>query len=193
MKKYIGFVIEEANFQSRTIIIPIDDLSDYRRQQIEIAKLTADEYNVAIFGNDDNLVHITHLFYNDIVWTYKYDVNGHKIGGIGKTISDIKPWYKLMMDMQHYGDWGFKDVDEDLNPVDILMHVDDIKFADTSICNLMGGFDHVANYNTIQKLTEWKGKPIEMECVFFVLDRHKDSGKDGDAFKLKYYDIESRI
>jgi len=193
MQKYIGFVIEDANFQSRTIIIPISDLSEYRRQQIEIAKRTANEYNVAILGHDDNLVHITHLFYNDIVWTYNYDENGRKIGGIGKTISDIKPWYLLMMDMQQYGDCGFKDVDEDLNPVDILIHDDDIKFADTSICNLTDGFDHVANYNTIQKMTEWEGKPIEMECVFLVLDRFKDCGKDGDAFKLKYYEIESMI
>lgn len=121
--KYILYVGQEANFQSRSMLIPAKLFIEARPEWYEILKKHTIK-NVK-FGEIqiDNLLVVNYIFDNGI-------------GVLEKT-----EYSEICQMLTHYAD-GLDD--------DCYLNMIDKKWYDLAQCNLCGGFNHSKNYQTIK-------------------------------------------
>jgi hypothetical protein len=144
---YILFVGQEANFQSRSILIPAQDFIEVRREDYELLKKSSiKNYTFNIKGKSfviDNL----------LIQNYNFEGNiGHQ---------EQKEYTDICNKLTHYADG----LDED--------HYFDLKdktWYDASICGICRGFNDIENYSIWKNATKYEDKEINIIDSFLCLE-----------------------
>lgn len=166
-KEYILIVAQEANFQSRSILIPKDAFlqNEKRRKEYEILKQCASD--ISLTYGTKNTKNIPGLLINNIVWESTAQgkeekrVGRHEENPYGLIVSDI------MFLANHLYDPDF-------------ICPEDTNWLCGSIANFCTGFNHVKNYLMILRdgviITDFNKhqslniKPEEIVDSFLVLE-----------------------
>ncbi len=152
--KYILFCAQEANFQTRSMLIPYDLISQCEERMRDLQCLRDNaKKNVPVTRKGEEYL-IDQLLIENIVWK----------GGFGKI--EESAWSDILSQLKQYADgscceeWFSERYDEIWYPQTIL-HV------------ASKGFDHVVNYCNFRKKEHYRGKPIEIVEGFLVLQEDK--------------------
>jgi hypothetical protein len=145
--RYVLWCAQESNFQTRTLLLPIDMLDSKRKQQLEDMKQFRDKNNVIII---------------DHTWTFEYDEQGKKLGGCGTVSDKDKDLSRLCSDFMYYADRQ--------SYHDGYLESEDLEWLPFSFNQVCGGFNHVKNYQQLLTMTEWKGKPVNIVDSYLVLE-----------------------
>lgn len=146
--KFILWCNQEANFQTRTLLIPFDLLPEERRQQLDKIK----EHKIK--GVPYNVVLVDHT------WTYDYDENGKRCGGCGTVSEKDKDLSHLVNIFSYYAEWSRSGI----------LDEQDEDWSNASFIDLCGGFNHVENFKQLCQMKEWEGKPVEIVDSILVLE-----------------------
>jgi hypothetical protein len=172
--KYILWCQQQSNFQTRTLLIPVDMLGSERKQQLDKIKQFRDKNNVIVI---------------DTTWTYEYDEQGKRVGGCGTVSEKDKEISRLCSDFEYYADRQSYD--------DGYLRKEDLEWLPFSFNQLCGGFNHVKNYQQLLTLKEWEGKPVNIVDSYLILG--SDDGvlsvspwDTPDAMMLDIYGYNSR-
>jgi hypothetical protein len=149
--KYVLYCAQEANFQTRSMLIPYDlIMASKRKEDLEILRKHASSKTFTI---DDEEYVVDNLVIQDYTWD-------------GRSGSQVPHEYtKIVNDLTRYAD-GLEEE---------CLREQDIKWYDSSITNLTGGFNNVKNYCRLRQLNSYKDKQIEIVEGFLVLET--DNGK----------------
>lgn len=162
MTKYILFCGQEGNFQTRSMLIPVDLLPPHRLLDFEVLRKHAEPMvvNSTVFTNTltnekagvEGSVTIEQVLFQNIIW--KGDIGHHE-----ETLYD-----GICSDLISFADWGDEMCDDK-----------DREWLSSSIYNVCSsGFNHITNYLSMRHATSYKGTPIEVVEGFLVLV--KDDG-----------------
>lgn len=154
MTKYILYCAQEANFQTRSMLIPLDLIMKCEERVRDLQILRNYIIRNAIFEHQGQEYVVDQLLINDIIW----DGN--------RGTYQPSPVSNIIADFTRYADG----MDEDC-----LCQLYDQEWANNIICNVVTGFNHVLNYCNFRNKTEYQGKPIEIVEGFLVLE--SDDGK----------------
>ena len=151
VKKYILFCAQEANFQSRTMLIPYDeyllcpdlmkDLDILRNESTNKIFIIDGEYYFV-----DNLLITNYVSENDSKTIYTAENSNHqKIVNKLTTYADgmDEGWYNRLSDKVWY---------------------------DNAICNICGDFNHIKNYCKLRHLKKYQTRDIEIVEGFLALE-----------------------
>lgn len=173
---YYGFVIQEGNFQSRTVLIPINKTGGMKQdwlQNMELLKEQADAKNILLNDRKGEQHLIPYFFIEDVQWSNPKMT----LPNDGSCVE--KPWSKFMSDVRYLADWG-PDGHGDEKP-----EKEKEEWEKYVICDLFSGFDHVKSCADMLLLKRWKCLPhhlqpnianLIVDCVFLVLTRDNYPG-----------------
>lgn len=142
MTNYILFCSQDANFQTRTMLIPYDKYLQCQQLIKDLDILRNNSTNKTFLINDNPKTvekFLTREIFSD-------------------NESDYKDYYSIIDKLTHYADG----VDE--------CHYDDEIWYDTAICNLCRGYNHLINYFGLLESKEYKAKPIRIIESFLVIE-----------------------
>jgi len=145
--KYILWCAQESNFQTRTLLLPVDMLDCNRRLQLEQLRSYRDNNNVIVI---------------DHTWTYECDSDGNKHRSRGTISEKHKDVYRLCSDFMYYADRQSYD--------DGYLCKSDLEWLPFSFNQLCGGFNHVKNYQQLLTMTSWEDKPVTIVDSFLILN-----------------------
>jgi predicted SprT family Zn-dependent metalloprotease len=148
-KKYILYCGQEANFQTRSMLIPYDLIMkcEQRSNDIKILRENA-EHNIQ-FEHKGTTYVVVQLIIQYITFN----------NGIGT--HDQMPFTRITNELTHYADWGSEQ----------LLHLYDKEWLDATIYNVSSkGFNHIVNYCKTRNKKTYKGKSIEIVEGFLVLE-----------------------
>lgn len=139
--EYILFIFQEANFQSRSILVPKELFLKVREDDYNMLKKHSIK-NVAIKGDTiDNL----------LIQDYWRDGNCcHQ---------RMQPFTRICGELAGYAD----------RMEDRYYDLSDCEWVDNSITNICGGFNHVKNYVSARHIEEIEGKRVNIVEGFLVL------------------------
>ena len=151
MTKYLLFCFQEANFQTRSMLVPYDSIMrcPERVRDLEVLR----KYATRDVPMGDWIV--DQLLVNHI--TFRGDCG----------TADPSPYLKIVSELMYYADGMFED-DCYLQPYDQVW-AKDIKIDVAS-----KGFNHVANYCRFRKRTSYRKKEIEIVEGFLVLEQRHE-------------------
>lgn len=155
--KYILYCAQEANFQTRSMLIPYELLPENRLADLSILKKHSKPHTFTFDGKD---YHVDNLLIQNIIW--ERDGNGNRSHGY----QEITEYLKIINEFTRYADGMDEDCYLDLN---------DKNWCDSAILNLCGGFNNIKNYCQLRSMTSYEDKPIEIIDGFLVLET--DDGK----------------
>ncbi len=147
---YILFVSQDANFQSRTMLIPIieflkvrdDDYKILKSSSIKNKKFTLNKKEYIV----DNLLIIDYI----------------NVEGCDNIFTQTNKEYNLVCnELRSYAD-GMDN--------ECYFYMKDKIWYDLSITNLCGGFNHIYNYKTCKEIKKYKNKEINIVDSFLVLE-----------------------
>jgi hypothetical protein len=139
--EYILFVIQDANFYSRCILVPKDKFLETRNEEYNIL-LEHSHKNVEIEG-----VSIKNLLIEE--FTRKGNVGTLK----------VENWSSFIDNLRNYSEWGLE-----------FCSLKDENWVKDSLTNLKSGFNHVKTYQNNVNLKKYKKKPINIVDSFLVLE-----------------------
>ncbi len=147
---YILFVSQDANFQSRTMLIPI----------VEFLKVRSDDYKIlkssSIKNKNFTLNKKEYIVDNLLIINY---VN---IEGSENIFTQTDTNYNLVCnELRSYAD-GMDN--------ECYYYMKDKPWYDLAITNLCGGFNHIYNYKKCKEITKHKNKEINIVDSFLVLE-----------------------
>ena len=146
-KKYILFYSQEANFQTRSILVPYDLIMKCEQRVKDLDILRDNALRDVSFDNGKYIV--DQLLIQNITWN----------GNIGRP--DDNPFVDIVSEIMSYVD---REIDE-------FRHLYNEQWAREKICHVASkGFNHVANYCNFRKRTTYKGNPIEIVEGFLILE-----------------------
>mgnify|MGYP000160846231 CR=1 FL=1 len=156
MTDYILFVLQEGNFQSRSMLVPAESFLKVREEEYKMlkdfsvktaAKILGDEYVVI-----DNLI-IQKIIFNNNIGSY-----------------EKKPYTSFCSNLMTYAD-GLSD--------DCYLDMKDQEWYDNSVINLCEGFEHVRNYVECKNLNVIDEENINIIDSFLILEKtvHTKSNK----------------
>ncbi len=147
MTKYILFCAQEANFQTRSMLIPYDLImnNDNRVKDLQMLREEA-FHNVEIEHRRTKYVIDQLLIHHDI----EFDNN--------LNMQPSNPSARIIDELTSYAD-----------DLDIYLSRDE-EWYTRAICNVMHGFNHPSNYINFRNKTEYEGKLIEIVEGFLVLE-----------------------
>jgi hypothetical protein len=129
--KYILYVAQDCNFQSRTMLIPMEEFLKVRRNDYDVlkkysVKKTFDNYTV------DNVLYIE----------YKQESKN-------SFSQVITPYTKILNQLTSYAD-GMDHFDDETGKFEnVYFDMKDKIWYDLAVTNLCGGFNHVENYKQL--------------------------------------------
>ena len=153
-KKYILYCAQEANFQTRSMLIPYDLIMKCEKRVQELQVLRQHCLPNVPFNHLGEDYIIDQLLIDN--FTFKN----------GRGTKDTSPYSHIT------GIWSWY-ADNDLE--ECYSDMDDKEWYDSSITNVASGFNHLKNYTTLRSMGEYNGTPIEIVEGFLVLDT--DDGK----------------
>ena len=143
---YILFIGQEANFQSRSMLIPAKEFIQVRKDDYELLKKSVnDKYTFSINGKN-------HLIPNLLLTNIKWEGN---VGQYEKT-----EYGEICGKLTSYADGMDEDCYFDLK---------DKEWYDKAKCNICSGFNHIKNYIKYKNITNYKGKQINIIDSFLHL------------------------
>jgi len=146
---YILFLGQEANFQTRSMLIPAKEFMEVRAEDYKLLKESAEKnYKFIIDGEEYVIDNI--LFQN------------YKEQGKGCFSQEQHEHSKVCNDLLRYADG----MDDDWY-CDMKDKVWYDKVPKTMLCN---GFNHIKNYKFCKNITKIKGKDINIVDGFLVLE-----------------------
>jgi hypothetical protein len=148
--EYILFLAQEANFQTRSILIPKKEFlsNPFWKKRYNTLKNHSQSALIKYDNQDDVLV--DNLLFQE--WTK------NTIGLNQKK----HPYTSICNDLIYYA----HDYMEGY-----LKHKDDLEWFDKSITDFVRGFDHVQNYNHFKNKKIIQGKQVQIVESFLVLDK----------------------
>lgn len=144
---YILFIGQEANFQSRSMLIPAKEFIEARKDDYELMKRSsAKNYVFRIDGNDH---HVENLLLNNIIWE----------GNMGK--QEIKEYTQICNFLTHYADGMDEDCYFDLK---------DKPWYDKAKTNICRNFNHIKNYTKCKNMKTYNNEPINIVDSFLFME-----------------------
>lgn len=147
MNKYILFCSQEANFQTRSMLIPYDKYLK-SNDLIENFHILRKYSKPQIFCINGINYDIDNLLIQNIIWNNNLGIP--KDNEYNSIVNKLT-WYAFGVDSDQY-----------------FSH-DDALWYEKSFINLCSGCDHIVNYCNLRNKTTHKGKPIEIIEGFLVL------------------------
>lgn len=146
---YIALVLQEAGFQSRSILAPTDKFLEVRNKEYGLLKEHATDRVFTIKGVDYNVPRVL--------------VNNLSLeeGCLNVYTCDKTPYLRATQMMLHYADES-----------DGLWDLKDYQWLNDSIFNVCGGFNHITNYLNLLKTCKDKG--VELFDSFLVLESREN-------------------
>lgn len=162
-KEYILFVGEEANFQSRIMLIPFKEFLAVRSEEYQLLK-THSKKNVT-FKIDDETHLIDNLLTYKIIWHYNED--GRRTWGEDEKTE----YYEFCSELTSYAD-GLLILEPDDSPTGERYYLDekDKVWYDKAIINIALGFNHIKNFDKIRHLNYYNGKPVNIVDGFLYVE-----------------------
>lgn len=150
MGEYILYLAQQANFQTRSILIPAADFLAVRSDDYHILKNNSvKNYKFNIDGRE---YLVDNLLLDNIIWD----------GNMGRHEKAV--YTEICADLKQYAD-GMED--------DQYIRLEDKAWYDNSKINLCKGFNHIKNFVACKKKLENQG--IKIIDAFLVLET--DHGK----------------
>ncbi|QKF94210.1 hypothetical protein QKU48_gp0752 [Fadolivirus algeromassiliense] len=144
---YILFIGQEANFQSRSMLIPAKEFIEARKEDYEMLKKTSAKNYVFQFDGMDH--QIDNLLLQNYIWE----------DNMGK--QEIREYTQVCNQLTHYAD-GMDD--------NCYFDMKDKIWYDKAICNICSGFNHIKNYTKAKNMTMYKKKPINIVDSFLFIE-----------------------
>ena len=145
--KYILFCAQDANFQTRSMLVPYDLIMKCE-SRVKNLQVLRDHAKHDVKFNHNYVV--DQLLIQNYIWS----------GNIGT--QDETPFTQIVNELTNYADG----LDEDC-----YCYLYDKEWYDKTICHVASrGFDHVRNYCEFRNKTSYKDKPIEIVEGFLVLE-----------------------
>ena len=161
-KKYILFCAQEANFQTRSVLIPYDLIMKCEQRVKDLEILRSNSLRNIPFNNGQYIV--DQLLIRNITWD----------GNVGRY--DDNPFIDIVDEIMSYID----------RQIDEVRYLYDEEWAREKICHIASkGFNHVANYCNFRKRTSYKGEPIEIVEGFLILESERGRIEDSADRELK--------
>lgn len=157
VNKYILFCAQEANFQTRSMLIPYDLIMECeeRRKDLEILRNNATKDAKLNFRGKS--IVIDQLLVQKIVWD----------SGWGR--AEKTDWNKIARELRQYADGIMTEENETY-----FFQSYDSMWYPHAICNIVSkGFNHAVNYHSFRSRTMYRGKPIEIVEGFLILESNK--------------------
>ncbi|CAH6419887.1 Hypothetical protein HVR_LOCUS963 [uncultured virus] len=158
--RYILYCAQEANFQTRSMLIPYDLIikSKFRVADLETLRAHAQK-NVTIKHRDRE-----YLIDQLIVQDYKWE------GNCGS--QQIQPFTTIVNHFTGYADGMHEDYDieSEEQKIATFKQGDEVWVSDIIGAVASKGFNHFRNYCNFRNRTEYKGKSIEIVEGFLVLE-----------------------
>lgn len=154
-KKYILYCAQEANFCTRSMLIPYDLIMKCEERVKHLEVLRANSSQNVEFEHRNQKYVVDQLLIQNITWNGNYGSH------------DDNPFIEITGDFTRYADgmdgWVCKEYDS--------------IWANDVICNVAsGGFNNVVNYCNFRNTAQYEGNPIEIVEGFLVLE--SDNGKN---------------
>lgn len=142
MTKYILFCAQDANFQTRSMLIPYEKYIQCNSliKDLDVLRKVSFNETFEIEGK-------------------KFVVKNLIVREIWGNESDYKDYYKITDRLTHMAD-GVE-----------CSNLDKIWYDDSEI-NLCRGFDHIGNFFNLLNKTKYNGKDIKIVESFLVLETH---------------------
>lgn len=159
--KYILFCAQEANFQTRSMLIPYELIMKCPKRVKDLEVLRTHAYkNVGVKPADIVYV-VDQLLIQNVNMEYNYDEQGEIIGGVGQ--QDDTPYRDIVNHLIFYAD--------DRDGRILYEYPEDEIWAPHAIRGIAScGFNHIANYLNFRNKTSYENNPIEIVEGFLVLE-----------------------
>jgi hypothetical protein len=145
---YILFMAQEANFQTRSMLIPVTKFLLNRKNDYEILKKHSIKNYKITLDNIDYI--IDNLLIKKLI----------PHGSFANCLTcENNEYNKICGELAHYADG-----------MDGYFDVDDENWYDEAICYFCGGFNHIKNYCKYKNETVIKDKNINIIDSFLVLE-----------------------
>lgn len=168
--KYILYCAQEANFQTRSMLIPYDLIMKCEHRVKDLEVLRAHSKKNVTFNHQGQKYVVDQLLVENITWE----------GNCGN--ADKTPFTKIVGHFTNYADgMNWDDGFDGEEPVCLVSKSGDEEWVKNTIglrpgtpSGILGpvassGFNHVTNYCDFRNKTEHEGKPIDIVEGFLVL------------------------
>lgn len=148
MNKYILYCAQEANFQTRSMLIPYDLIMKCPERVKHLQILRDNALRNVPFNYKDKEYVVDQLLIQNITWN-------ENCGSYDET-----PYKQIVSELTCYGD-------------EMYFNSYDEEWSNNIICYVASeGFNHVTNYCNFRNKSEYKGSPIEIVEGFLILQSH---------------------
>ncbi len=149
-KKYILYCGQLGNFQTRSMLIPYDEIMQCPERVADLQTLRDHSSKNVEFEHKGEKYIVDQVLYNNITWT----------NGLG--YHDKNPYSRITSDFMSYAD---------TLEFGCYIHLYDTVWRDLVIPYCASkGFNDVLNYCNFRNKTEYKNQPIEIVEGFLVLE-----------------------
>jgi hypothetical protein len=155
-ENYILFIFQEANFQSRSMLVPFDKFISVEQRKRDYDLLKKESINKKITINSQD-----HLI--DHLLVQNYIKSNNSLYGEYRQSQHI--YTNICNELMHYSD-GLDD--------ECYMHMYDKEWYDDTITNICGGFNHIKNYIKCKNFKEINNKQITIVDSFLVLESEQE-------------------
>ena len=149
-EKYLLFIIQDANFQSRSLLVPYNKFLQIRQEDYQI--LLKHSRAIKFVDNSKKSYDIPNVLFQMIGWN----------GNYGKNIQE--EWSDPINKLRMISDWGINDGIG-------YKSKDDELWLSKSYSEFCRGFNHVKNYDDCSKMTDIEGNNIQIVDGFLVLEK----------------------
>lgn len=153
-KKYILFCAQQSNFQTRSILIPYDEIMQCEERVSDLQVLRDNSSKNVEFEHKGMKYVVDQLLYTNVTWIK------NELGTFSH--NDQTPYHRIVNDFVAYADT--------LDYNCFIRLFDQVWRNDVIPCIASKGFNHVLNYCNFRNKTECDGQSIEIIEGFLVLE-----------------------
>jgi hypothetical protein len=163
MTKGILFCFEEANFQTRSLLVPQEEFERARGDQLRLLRENA-LHDVKVETDKGVVDSVQHLILQNFTTA---ETKTH-------AVADPSPVSSILHDLYVFADgWEGRSAFEEKDHL----------WLPSSISGLAKGFDHVANYISLRAMTEYSRFKFEIVEAFLVLETRDGKSPRGSELR----------
>lgn len=162
---YILFIMQDCNFQSRSLLVPSKEFTSIEKRQAQLNALKNCAKTVIITNKENNtIVLVDNVLFNNYT-TRSIKIQDARILKSGQM--DYNPQYsELYFDLRYYADWSKNITPYEYQPIDEA----DSAWIPHMYKDFCGGFNHILNFETCKNMTFIDNKPINIVASFLFLE-----------------------